>query len=131
MTKPATTAATANTLHTDEGEDGLDCVRHPPHTEREGAIMQKLIEAVAANDRDAVFAIAQRLVNGAHAVGEHANKPEDKWMTVEEVAAHANVSRMTAWRWRNEQGLKFTKIGNVVRIRRSELDRFLNKHMQG
>jgi excisionase family DNA binding protein len=95
------------------------------------SIMQELVDAVATGDRDAVFAVASRFVEGVPAVVEQKITVEDKWLTVDEVAAHANVCRMTVWRWRNERGLKFSKVGTVVRIRRSELDGLLNKHMQG
>jgi len=95
------------------------------------SIMQELVDAVATSDRDAVFAIAKRLVDAGSADTGQTNRPEDKWLTVTQVAEYANVSRMTAWRWRNEQGLKFTKVGGVVRVRRSELDGFLNRHLQG
>ncbi len=38
------------------------------------------------------------------------------------------VSRSTLWRWRAERGLKVVRIGDVVRIRESDLRTFLNKH---
>jgi excisionase family DNA binding protein len=106
----------------------LDRVQHIAHTT---AIIQDLVDAVATGDRDRIFAKAKRLVDGTPVVVEQTTRPEDRWMTVEEVAGQANVCRMTVWRWRNEQGLKFTKVGNVVRVRQSELDGFLKRHMQG
>lgn len=56
---------------------------------------------------------------------------DDKWLTLGEAAEYANVHKMTIWRWRNEEGMNSAKIGGVVRIRRSELQGFLEKHMQG
>src|ERR1017187_6838948 len=116
MTQPTTTALAPVRLHTKASKTGLASVPpggdHPSHDDE--TVMQELADAVRANDRDAVFALAKRLVDGTPAVVEQVATVEDKWLTVEEVVQYANVSRMTVYRWRNEQGLKFAKIGNVV-----------------
>lgn len=109
-------------------QQGLAIVQRPVDHH---AMIVELADAVAAKDSKRVFRLAAQLVDEAQAIAEQTNKVEDRWMTVDEVATYTNVCRMTIWRWRNEQGLKFTKVGNVVRIRRSELDAFLNKHTQG
>jgi len=128
MIKPTPTLMTAERPHSVERTSGLEKV---PATVDHDAMIVELADAVAAKDPERVFRLAALLVDEAHASAEHTNNVEDRWMTVEEVAAHANVCRMTVWRWRNEQGLRFTKVGNVVRVRRSTLDAFLGKHMQG
>jgi excisionase family DNA binding protein len=39
-----------------------------------------------------------------------------------------HVSRATVWRWAAEQGLKVVRVGNVTRIRESDLQTFLKCH---
>jgi excisionase family DNA binding protein len=39
-----------------------------------------------------------------------------------------NVSRATVWRWTTENGLKVFRVGNVTRVRESELKEFLTRH---
>ncbi len=39
-----------------------------------------------------------------------------------------NVSRATLWRWTAEHGLKVVRVGNVTRVRESDLQTFLNRH---
>ena len=41
------------------------------------------------------------------------------------------VSRSTVWRWTAEQGLKVVRVGNVTRIRESDLEAFLKRHVEG
>lgn len=38
------------------------------------------------------------------------------------------VSRTTLWRWTAEQGLRVVRVGDVVRIRESDLQAFLSRH---
>ncbi len=38
------------------------------------------------------------------------------------------VSRSTLWRWTAEHGLKVLRIGDVVRIRESDLATFIRRH---
>ena len=46
--------------------------------------------------------------------------------TLGDVIKILKVSRTTLWRWRNERGLRMVRIHGVIRIRKSDLDRFLN-----
>jgi len=46
-------------------------------------------------------------------------------LTAQEVADYLRVSRATVWRWCNEGELKAFKAGRGWRIRRSELERFV------
>jgi excisionase family DNA binding protein len=94
-------------------------------------LLTKIGAAVVAGDKEKVFDLAKRLVGAERGDNMQTNRSEDNWMTPAEAAEYANVSRMTIWRWRNELGMNFAKIGGVVRIRRSELQNFLEKHMQG
>lgn len=41
------------------------------------------------------------------------------------------VSRSTVWRWTAEHGLKAVRVGDVVRIRESDLRAFLARHETG
>src|SRR3972149_8084386 len=47
------------------------------------------------------------------------NPPE--WMTVEQVANHLQVSRVTVWRWIRSGRLSGVRVGRVRRISRSSL----------
>jgi excisionase family DNA binding protein len=38
------------------------------------------------------------------------------------------VSRSTVWRWTAENGLKVVRVGNVTRVRESDLQAFLKRH---
>lgn len=55
---------------------------------------------------------------------------QDRFLTLGDVQRIFGISRMTVWRWINEQGLKVVRIGNVTRIRQSDLDRFVTRHEQ-
>ncbi len=46
-------------------------------------------------------------------------------LTVQQVATFLQVSRTTVWRWCNEGRLPAMKIGRGWRIRREDLDRYL------
>ena len=46
-------------------------------------------------------------------------------LTAQEVADYLRVSRATVWRWCSEGELKAFKAGRSWRIRRSELERFV------
>ena len=38
------------------------------------------------------------------------------------------ICRTTLWHWTHDRGLKIVKIGNMARIRESDLQKFLAKH---
>ena len=104
MIKPPTTAAAPLSPPSEERQTALakvpSSVDHPLD---ENEILKELSNMIALDNRDAVLALAKRLVDGSPAVVEQVVTVEDKWLTVEQVAAHANVCRMTVWCWRNEQ----------------------------
>ena len=133
MTKPAPTLSTAQRplLHGPQSVLALLPSPVDHHAHDEVNLMRTLVDAVATGDRDAVFTIARCLVSGSTAVVEQRTTFEDKWLTPAEAAVYANVSRMTIWRWCNERGLAFTKVGSVVRIRSAALQKFMEQHESG
>lgn len=52
----------------------------------------------------------------------------DRFLKLSEVQQMFGVSRSTIWRWTAERGLKVVRIGEVTRIRESDLQAFLNRH---
>lgn len=55
----------------------------------------------------------------------------DEYLTAHEVAAAARVSYVTALRWVRSERLPSIRISNVIRVRRSDLDAFLEAHRVG
>jgi len=53
---------------------------------------------------------------------------QERFYKLGEVQAMFGVSRSTVWRWHAERGLKVVSIGNVTRIRESDLQAFLSRH---
>ena len=52
----------------------------------------------------------------------------ERYLKLAEVQAMLGVSRSTLWRWTAEHGLKVVRVGDVVRIRESDLQAFLARH---
>ena len=52
----------------------------------------------------------------------------ERFLTLENVQEMLGVSRSTVWRWTAENGLKVVRVGNVTRIRESDLEAFLKRH---
>ena len=52
----------------------------------------------------------------------------DQFLTLKNVREMLSVSRATLWRWTAEKGLKVVCVGNVTRIRESDLQAFLKRH---
>ena len=50
----------------------------------------------------------------------------DEFYTLGEVTKILKVSRTTLWRWRNERGLRMVRIHGVIRVRKFDLNSFLN-----
>lgn len=131
MSARTTTLATAEGPDSQKSQNGLALVERPVDHHPDAAMIKELTEALAANDRNRILEFATRLITDADVLAKPTRTVEDKWLTPAEAAQYANISRMTVWRWRNERGLAFTKVGGVVRIRRSELQKFLEQHMSG
>lgn len=47
---------------------------------------------------------------------------EERWLSVEEIAAHLGVRRDTVYRWVNERNLPAHKIGRIWKFNRGEVD---------
>jgi excisionase family DNA binding protein len=52
----------------------------------------------------------------------------DHFLKLKEVQDLLGVSRTTLWRWQAEHGLKVVRVGDVVRVRESDLQVFLKRH---
>jgi excisionase family DNA binding protein len=55
----------------------------------------------------------------------------ERFLTFGEVRRLLGVGRSTVWRWQTERGLKVVKVGNVARVRESDLQEFLKQHESG
>ena len=53
---------------------------------------------------------------------------EDRFLTSSQIQEMLRVSRSTVWRWTTENGLKVVRVGNVTRIRESDLQAFMKRH---
>lgn len=53
---------------------------------------------------------------------------KDRFLKLKDVQDLLGVSRSTLWRWTAEHGLKVVRVGDVVRIRESDLQTFLSRH---
>lgn len=49
-------------------------------------------------------------------------------LTLANVRAHCQIGRTTLWRWCNEQGLRTVSVLGITRIRRRDLEAFLERH---
>jgi excisionase family DNA binding protein len=52
----------------------------------------------------------------------------ERFLKLTDVQNLFGVSRSTVWRWHAERGLRVVTIGNVTRVRESDLESFLNRH---
>jgi excisionase family DNA binding protein len=55
----------------------------------------------------------------------------ERFLKLSEVQEQLGVSRSTVWRWHAERGLKVVRVGDVVRVRESDLQAFLKRHETG
>lgn len=147
MIKPTTALATADRPHSQGLQSGLANVLSPvDHHPDDDTIIQQLADAVRVNDRDAVFAIASRLVDGSPAVGEQlalerliekivirvgkmlsATRSESRYWRSDRAAQECNVAPRTFAEWMAEGKVRFYKVGRVVLIDPAELKADLSK----
>jgi excisionase family DNA binding protein len=52
----------------------------------------------------------------------------NRFLKLKDVQGLLGVSRTTLWRWQAEHGLKVVRVGDVVRVRESDLQAFLSRH---
>lgn len=55
------------------------------------------------------------------------NMTDEKYYTIEEVAKMLKVVYLTVYRWIQSKKLTAYKVGKQYRIKKSDLDRFINK----
>lgn len=53
---------------------------------------------------------------------------EDKLLTPEEVADKLKVDIVTLWRWKKKNLLIPSKLGNMVRYKQSDIERFIDEN---
>jgi excisionase family DNA binding protein len=56
---------------------------------------------------------------------------EERFLKLKDVQERFGVSRATVWRWHSERGLKVVCVGGVTRVRESDLQAFVEKHLKG
>ena len=54
----------------------------------------------------------------------------NEYLTIKEVMDFLKVSRSTIYNWKNSGKLRFYKIGKLVRIKREELERFIESNKE-
>lgn len=57
--------------------------------------------------------------------------PTNQFLKLKEVQHLLGVSRTTLWRWYTERGLPVVTIGNVTRVRESDFQQFVERHVKG
>jgi excisionase family DNA binding protein len=50
---------------------------------------------------------------------------EERWLSVDEIAAHLGVKRDTVYAWINERGMPAHKIGRLWKFSRAEIDEWV------
>ena len=50
---------------------------------------------------------------------------EDRWMSVDEIAAHLGVSRDSVYRWIDNRGLPASKVGRLWKFKKDEVDEWV------
>lgn len=49
------------------------------------------------------------------------------WLTVDDVAAHLQVSRDTVYRWVDKRGMPVYRVGRTLRFRMADVDRWVEQ----
>jgi excisionase family DNA binding protein len=55
---------------------------------------------------------------------------EERFFKLKDVQNRFGVSRSTVWRWHAERGLRVVSVGGVTRIRESDLQTFVERHLK-
>jgi len=50
---------------------------------------------------------------------------DDRWLSVDDIAAHLGVSRDTVYRWIDHRGLPAHKVGRLWKFRKAEIDEWV------
>jgi len=50
---------------------------------------------------------------------------EDRWLSVEDIAAYLGIKRDTVYRWVSERNMPGHKIGRLWKFRREEVDEWM------
>ncbi len=50
---------------------------------------------------------------------------EDRWLSVDEIAAHLGVKRDTVYKWIERKGMPAHKAGRLWKFRRDEVDEWI------
>jgi excisionase family DNA binding protein len=52
--------------------------------------------------------------------------PDERWVGVEDVAAHLGVGKDSIYRWVDKRGLPARKVGRLLRFKLSEVDAWVH-----
>ena len=52
---------------------------------------------------------------------------EDRWLSVDEIAAYLGIKRDTVYKWINDKGLPAHKIGRLWKFKKDEIDCWVRK----
>lgn len=55
-------------------------------------------------------------------------KAEERWVSVQTVAAHLGVANDSVYRWIDEGGLPAHRVGRLLRFKLSEIDRWVRQN---
>ena len=66
------------------------------------------------------------------AISERAVEPSDgnDLLTLAEVRQHCRIGKTTLWRWMNQHGLRVIQIEGFKRVKRRDLNAFLDRHQK-
>lgn len=55
----------------------------------------------------------------------------DRWLSVDDVAAYLGIRRGTVYKWVERSGLPARKVGRLLKFRRAEVDAWVERHSAG
>lgn len=50
---------------------------------------------------------------------------DDRWLSVDEIAAYLGIKRDTVYKWIDRKGMPAHKVGRLWKFRRDEIDRWV------